>query len=61
MSEELGIVNDKCRDFNFDFVKIFVYSAVILWNNVLGQRGSDCYSLPLLTDCNSINRVANNS
>jgi hypothetical protein len=47
MSEELGIVNDKCRDFNFDFVKIFVYSAVILWNNVLGQRGSDCYSLPL--------------
>jgi hypothetical protein len=35
MSEELGIVNDKCRDFNFDFVKIFVYSAMILWNNVL--------------------------
>lgn len=34
--EELGIVNDKCGvDFSFDFMKIFVYSEVILWNYVL--------------------------
>lgn len=39
MIEDLGIVNDKCKeDFNFDFMNIVVYSAVILWNNVLIRK-----------------------
>lgn len=28
MIEDLGIVNDKCEEFNFDFMKIVLYSAV---------------------------------
>lgn len=61
MIEDLGIVNDKCEEFNFDFMKIVLYSAVILWNNVLVKRDLMSSFTTSFDGMYSINRVTNNS